>query len=155
MPVGKPSFELAESKGFQPPRLVIGLKNNRFYDSFVELDIDPELREASDAYLLYLKRRFLEELPEQVHVDTGDDSLDEKTVERAIYSLEDVVVKEQQPGVSISRFVLRIQVREASGKVESRIFGVYSTRGEALAARDRAIANPLILKDKSADRYQR
>ena len=148
MPVGKPSFEIVEKKGYQPAQLVIGLKNNRFYDSTVELDIDPDLREGSDAYFLYLKRRFLEELPEQVHVDVGDDSLDEKTVERSIYSLEDVVIKERKPGFNVNRFVLTMQARDGFGKVERGFFGVYSTRGEALAARDRMIANPLVLKDR-------
>ncbi len=148
MPVGRPSFEIVEKKGYQPAQLVIGLKNNRFYDAMIELDIEPELREASDAYVLYLKRSFFEELPEQVHVDVGDDSLNEKTVERSIFSLDDVVIKEQKPGFNVSRFVLTIQVRDSSGKMEPGIFGVYSTRGEALAARDRVIANPLILKDR-------
>lgn len=146
MDVKNPSFEIKELKGFDAPRLVIGLKNNRYYDSMVTLDQDPEQRESSDAYFLFLKRRFLEDLPDQVHVDAGDESLEEKTVEKAIYSVDDIEIKEQRPGYSVKRFVLWVKVRQASGVNVPMIFGVYSTREEAIAARSRVVANPLILK---------
>jgi hypothetical protein len=150
MEVKKPSFEVVESKGYQPAELTIGLKNNRFYDALVELDQDPEQRETSEAYYLFLKRKFLEELPEQVHVDTGDESLDEKTVERSIFSADDIEIKQQKPGFHVKRFVLRLKVLEPSGKHSPKIWGIYSTREQALAVRDRILQNPLILKSGRA-----
>jgi hypothetical protein len=151
MDVKKPSFEVVENKGYRPPVLTIGLKNNRFYDARLELDQDPDQRESSEAYYLFLKRKYLEELPEQVHVDTGDESLDEKTIERSLFSVDDIEIKEQKPGYFVKRFELRVKVLQDSGKLLPKVWGVYSTKDEALAVRNRILKDPLILK---ADRYR-
>ncbi len=144
------AFEIQDEKIYRAPELTIGLKNNRYYDEVFGLgEVDSP---GGEKLLRLMKEMLLEGLPEEVHVDAGDDSLEPATVSRSIYTVEDVIVKSQKPGFWTSQFRLYLTKRERSGKTARLYWGTYSSRLEAETARDRIISNPLLLKSETERR---
>ncbi|MBU6376293.1 MAG: hypothetical protein KGQ59_09885, partial [Bdellovibrionales bacterium] len=133
-----PFWEIRETKVYRAPSYRLGLKNNRLYDDWAEGIVSDEAQE--EGYLRHLRQEFLDALPVQVQLDSGDESLERQATERTVYSLEDIQVKERRSGHSVSGHVLFFKTKDNQGKTVRRVFGVYRTRGEAEAIRSLLIS---------------
>ncbi|NDD91801.1 hypothetical protein EBZ37_06925, partial [bacterium] len=99
----RPAWEILETKVYRAPSYRIGLKNNRLYDDWAEGVLSDDAQE--DGYLRYLRQEFLDSLPAQVQLDSGDESLERQVTERSLYTLDDIQVKERRSGHSVSGHV--------------------------------------------------
>jgi len=143
-------MEIRESKRWHEPEMRVGLKNNRIYDeAFTEAAIE-EFRD--DARMMKkiqddAKEWFFIGLPQEVHLDLGDDSMETKTISKSELSVDDVEIKEIKPRYATSSYsVILKQTKGVGGKKGVLTLGVYPTRELAEQARTRLNSNPFLLK---------